>query len=520
MCDAQTRVEHTLALAALIQAMVKELCEHFEAGAQLSEYPWQMIDENKWLAARHGLDAELVDLPGADKVAAKALTQRLARPAAPHAQDLGSERELEGIDDLLKRGTGSRRQKLVYEANHDFARSCARSSRPPARASTAPLSPVARPRPARGRAGRRRRRSTIIGRATGARSLRRLQELRVRGVELRHRVPVLRSAPAQAGAEARGASTCRTPPSAPPPRAAAAARFIPARSRESAPIPRTGPSYRSRWRSPAPAARSRRRVFDSADVAVFGSPDGEWWRVATAPFFAEDLWYAARRACCAIVLFGGLLERRHGALAPLLLFVARGHRRHRRRGRARDVPVRGRRQRRGARDDRRLGDAADCATCARGQERRRRPDRRRRLRRGAAADAARRRGGERDGRRRRPARRHRRRRAARPPRVERAWRLSAAGSLRPVGERTFTAAQVDAAVARLQRRKGASRTRRRSSRTRHRAFSGSSTPRSRRAASSRAPRGRERAGRGDRGSRRAPLRRRARSPPRRRGSEC
>src|SRR5204863_392963 len=64
MCDAQTRVEHTLALAALIQAMVKELCEHFEAGSQLSEYPWQMIDENKWLAARHGLDAELVDLPG------------------------------------------------------------------------------------------------------------------------------------------------------------------------------------------------------------------------------------------------------------------------------------------------------------------------------------------------------------------------------------------------------------------------------------------------------------------------
>ena len=30
--DAQTRVEHTLAIAALIQAMVKELAEHYEAG--------------------------------------------------------------------------------------------------------------------------------------------------------------------------------------------------------------------------------------------------------------------------------------------------------------------------------------------------------------------------------------------------------------------------------------------------------------------------------------------------------
>src|SRR6185436_14460130 len=46
VCDAQTRVEHTLALAALIQAMVKELCEHFDAGKQLSENTWQMIDEN------------------------------------------------------------------------------------------------------------------------------------------------------------------------------------------------------------------------------------------------------------------------------------------------------------------------------------------------------------------------------------------------------------------------------------------------------------------------------------------
>src|SRR6476620_11259463 len=55
-CDSQTRIEHTLGLAALIQAMVKELCEHFEAGKRLSRYPYEMLDENKWLAARHGLD--------------------------------------------------------------------------------------------------------------------------------------------------------------------------------------------------------------------------------------------------------------------------------------------------------------------------------------------------------------------------------------------------------------------------------------------------------------------------------
>ena len=55
--DSQTRVEHTVALAAMVQAMVKELAEHYEAGKRLSRYPYEMLDENKWLAARHGLDA-------------------------------------------------------------------------------------------------------------------------------------------------------------------------------------------------------------------------------------------------------------------------------------------------------------------------------------------------------------------------------------------------------------------------------------------------------------------------------
>ena len=119
-CDAQTRVEHTLALTALIQAMVKELSEHFDAGVPLTEYPWQMLDENKWLAARHGMDGELVDLPNAERITAKALTARLLERLRPHAQDLGTADELGGIQDLLDRGTGAHRQIVVYEANRDL----------------------------------------------------------------------------------------------------------------------------------------------------------------------------------------------------------------------------------------------------------------------------------------------------------------------------------------------------------------------------------------------------------------
>jgi carboxylate-amine ligase len=113
-------VEHTLALAALIQAMVKELCEHFDAGHQLTEYPWQMLDENKWLASRHGLDGDLVDLPSDTRVGSRDLARRLVDRLRPHAEDLGSAAELEGIEDLLTKGNGAQRQIVVYDANHDL----------------------------------------------------------------------------------------------------------------------------------------------------------------------------------------------------------------------------------------------------------------------------------------------------------------------------------------------------------------------------------------------------------------
>lgn len=119
-CDAQTRVEHTLGLAALIQAMVKELSEHYDSGLPLTEYPWQMLDENKWLAARHGMDGELVDLPSNERITSKALVKRLLERLRPHAEELGSADELDGIKDLLERGTGAHRQIVVYEANSDL----------------------------------------------------------------------------------------------------------------------------------------------------------------------------------------------------------------------------------------------------------------------------------------------------------------------------------------------------------------------------------------------------------------
>ncbi|HVS29554.1 MAG TPA: carboxylate-amine ligase [Solirubrobacteraceae bacterium] len=118
--DAQTRVEHTLGLAALVQALVRELCERFAAGDGLAQYHYEMLDENKWLAARHGLAGELVDLPSQERIATKALAQSLLDRVREHADDLGSTSELEAIEDLLVRGNGAQRQAVVYEANQDL----------------------------------------------------------------------------------------------------------------------------------------------------------------------------------------------------------------------------------------------------------------------------------------------------------------------------------------------------------------------------------------------------------------
>jgi carboxylate-amine ligase len=118
--DSQTHVEHTVGLAALVQALVRELAEHFDAGGQLSSYPFEMLDENKWLAARHGLDGELVDLPHRERIGIRALARRLLDRMHEHAEDLGSTAELEAVEDLLERGNGAARQVVVYEANHDL----------------------------------------------------------------------------------------------------------------------------------------------------------------------------------------------------------------------------------------------------------------------------------------------------------------------------------------------------------------------------------------------------------------
>ena len=122
ICDAVTRVEDAVALAAYCQALVKLLSEQHDRGEQIPSFHRILTTENKWLAARYGLEAPVMDLAtGArNRMPVAQLVRRTLKEIEPHARELGSERELEGIGEILGRGNGSDRQLRVFNANRDI----------------------------------------------------------------------------------------------------------------------------------------------------------------------------------------------------------------------------------------------------------------------------------------------------------------------------------------------------------------------------------------------------------------
>jgi glutamate---cysteine ligase / carboxylate-amine ligase len=120
--DAVSRVEDTTALAAYVQGLVKHYSDAYDAGRELPSYHRILTTENKWLGARYGLEAPVMDLVTGrrNRVPVAQLVRRALREIEPHARELGSDRELEGIRDILARGNGADRQLRVFNANRDI----------------------------------------------------------------------------------------------------------------------------------------------------------------------------------------------------------------------------------------------------------------------------------------------------------------------------------------------------------------------------------------------------------------
>jgi carboxylate-amine ligase len=122
ICDAVTHVEDAVALTAYCQALVKLFCEQYDRGDKIPSYHRILTTENKWLAARYGLEAPVMDLATGrrNRISVAQLVRRTLRDIEPHARELGSDRELEGVREILARGNGADRQLRVFNANRDI----------------------------------------------------------------------------------------------------------------------------------------------------------------------------------------------------------------------------------------------------------------------------------------------------------------------------------------------------------------------------------------------------------------
>ena len=120
--DVQTRVEDTAALAAYVQCLVKLLVDRFQAGEPVVSHHRMLMAENKFLAARYGLDAPLMDLEAGKRVKmpARTLARRRLRDLRPIARELGCSSDLQRIAWMLENGTGAERQLMVFNANRDL----------------------------------------------------------------------------------------------------------------------------------------------------------------------------------------------------------------------------------------------------------------------------------------------------------------------------------------------------------------------------------------------------------------
>ena len=98
--DAQTRCRDTAGLVALVQCLVKLEAEQGYA-SELAVSAQEVISENRFLAARDGVDATLIDPELEARIPVPDLVADLLAICRPHAQDLGCEAELDSVTDLV-----------------------------------------------------------------------------------------------------------------------------------------------------------------------------------------------------------------------------------------------------------------------------------------------------------------------------------------------------------------------------------------------------------------------------------
>jgi carboxylate-amine ligase len=120
VCDIPMRADETIALAALIQATVAKLYKLYTANQGFRLYRRALIMENKWRAARYGLDGKLIDFGKQKEVPARDLVNEYLDFVDDVVDELDSREELNYIRTILNTGSGADRQLRIYQQTGDF----------------------------------------------------------------------------------------------------------------------------------------------------------------------------------------------------------------------------------------------------------------------------------------------------------------------------------------------------------------------------------------------------------------
>lgn len=122
ICDVPTRIDETIAIAAIFQALVAKLYKLRSANLNFMNYTRALINENKWRAGRYGIDGKMIDFGKEEEVRTRSLILELLDFIDDVVDDLGSRKEIEYVHKILEEGTGADRQLKVYEETGDLVK--------------------------------------------------------------------------------------------------------------------------------------------------------------------------------------------------------------------------------------------------------------------------------------------------------------------------------------------------------------------------------------------------------------
>ena len=120
VCDVPTRPEVAVMLAGLIQAVIVKLCRLRARNQGFRLYHRALIEENKWRAARWGLEGKLIDFGKREEVPMRDLAVELLEFVDDVVDDLGSRSAVEYVHTVLRDGTSADRQLAVYRQTGDL----------------------------------------------------------------------------------------------------------------------------------------------------------------------------------------------------------------------------------------------------------------------------------------------------------------------------------------------------------------------------------------------------------------